>query len=48
VNTRFKLKMNVNLAIAKGLAGDFSIFQIWDEKARLCSTHTGPEVRAVA
>lgn len=40
VNTQFKIKMHANLNIAKGLAGDFSIFQIWDEKAALCSFYT--------
>jgi len=40
VNTKFKLKMHANLNIAKGAAGDFSIFQIWDQMARLCSFYT--------
>jgi hypothetical protein len=40
VNTNFKLKMHANLNIAKGLAADFSIFQIWDQKAGLCSFYT--------
>jgi hypothetical protein len=39
-NTKFKLKMHANLNVSKIAAGDFSIFQIWDEKAKLCSFYT--------
>jgi hypothetical protein len=39
-NTKFKLKMHANLNVSKIVGGDFSIFQIWDEKANLCSFYT--------
>jgi hypothetical protein len=39
-NTRLKLKMHANLSAAFGLTGEFSIFEIWDEKASVCSFYT--------
>jgi hypothetical protein len=39
-NTRFKLKQHANLNVSKIVAADFSIFQIWDEKAGKCSFYT--------
>ena len=39
-NTKFKIKMHANLNASLVIGGDFSIFQIWDEKAALCSFYT--------
>jgi hypothetical protein len=39
-NTRFKLKQHADLNVSKIVAADFSIFQIWDEKAAKCSFYT--------
>jgi hypothetical protein len=39
-NTVFKIKQHANLNISKIVAGDFSIFQIWDQKAGKCSFYT--------
>lgn len=39
-NTRFKLKQHANLNVSKIVAADFSIFQIWDQKAQLCCFYT--------
>jgi hypothetical protein len=39
-NTRFKIRMHANLNAGAGLAADFSIFEIWDQKAKLCSFYT--------
>jgi hypothetical protein len=39
-NTQFKIKQHANLNISKIVALDFSIFQIWDEKAGKCSFYT--------
>ena len=36
-NTRFKIRMLMNLNLSAGVAGDYSIFQIWDVQAGLCS-----------
>jgi len=40
VNTKFKLKMLGNWNISAGVAADFSVFQIWDEKAGITSIYT--------
>jgi hypothetical protein len=39
-NTRFKIRMHANLSASIVAAGDFSIFEIWDEKAGLSSFYT--------
>jgi hypothetical protein len=39
-NTRFKIKQHANLSVSKIVAADFSVFQIWDEKAQLCCFYT--------
>ncbi len=39
-NTKFKIKQHANLNVSFGLAADFSIFQIWDQKASKCSFYT--------
>jgi hypothetical protein len=39
-NTRFKIKQHANLNVSKIVAADFSIFQIWDQKAAKCSFYT--------
>jgi hypothetical protein len=39
-NTKFKIKQHANLNVSKIVAADFSIFQIWDEKAGKCSFYT--------
>ncbi len=39
-NIRFKLKQHANLNVSKIVAADFSIFQIWDQKAGKCSFYT--------
>jgi hypothetical protein len=39
-NTKFKIKQHANLNVSKIVAVDFSIFQIWDEKAGKCSFYT--------
>jgi hypothetical protein len=39
-NTKFKIKMHANLNATLVIGGDFSIFQIWDEKAGRCSFYT--------
>lgn len=40
INTKFKIKMHANLNVAFGVAADYAIFQIWDEKAAICSFYT--------
>jgi len=40
LNTKLKLKMHANLNASVIAAADFSIFQIWDEAAGLCSYYT--------
>jgi hypothetical protein len=40
VTAYFRIKMHANLNISQFLAGDFSIFQIWDPRASLCSFYT--------
>lgn len=39
-NSKFKIKMHANLNASVIVAADFSIFQIWDQKAALCSFYT--------
>jgi len=39
-NTEFKIKQHANLNVSKIVAADFSIFQIWDQKAGKCSFYT--------
>jgi hypothetical protein len=39
-NTQFKIKQHANLNVSKIVAVDFSIFQIWDQKAGKCSFYT--------
>jgi hypothetical protein len=39
-NTRFKIKQHANLNVSKIVAADFSIFQIWDQKAGKCCFYT--------
>src|SRR5262249_45617316 len=39
-NTNFKIRMLANLNASVLGAIDFSIFQIWDEKAQICSFYT--------
>lgn len=39
-NTRFKIRMHANLNASVGVAVDFSIFEIWDEKVGLSSFYT--------
>jgi hypothetical protein len=39
-NTEFKIKQHANLNVSKVVAADFSIFQIWDQKAGKCSFYT--------
>ncbi len=39
-NTTFKIKQHANLNVSKIVGADFSIFQIWDQKAEKCSFYT--------
>src|SRR6266849_629628 len=39
-NISFRIRMHANLNASAVVAVDFSIFQIWDEKAGLCSFYT--------
>src|SRR5215813_15578507 len=39
-NVNFRIRMHANLNASAVVAVDFSIFQIWDEKAGLCSFYT--------
>lgn len=39
-NTQFKIRQLANLNVSKIVAADFSIFQIWDQKAGTCSFYT--------
>jgi hypothetical protein len=39
-NTRFKIRMHMSVNVSQSYGFEFSIFEIWDEKAQLCSYYT--------